>query len=136
MSKKGRVLTSFVCLLLEGVFILLFSRSKENIGLSIFFLVMLSIFNQAANGACYGIVPYVIPGGIGAVSGFVGAGGNIGAVCWGFLFIAYPLLDGFMILGIIIIIGSFLTLPITISGYKGLIFSRNSSPEKSEKNKG
>ena len=95
---------------------------------------MLSIFNQAANGACYGIVPYVIQGGTGAVSGFVGAGGNVGAVCWGFLFIAYPMLEGFLYLGIIIISGSFLTLLVTITGFPGLIFRRNPSTNRQNDN--
>ncbi|RLN59719.1 hypothetical protein BBJ28_00026016, partial [Nothophytophthora sp. Chile5] len=37
-------------------------------------------------GSTYGIVPYVLPAFTGATSGFVGAGGNVGALCWSLMF--------------------------------------------------
>ena len=49
-------------------------------------LVFFSIFVQSAEGSTYGIVPYVDSTCTGAISGIVGAGGNIGAVCLGFVF--------------------------------------------------
>ena len=39
-----------------------------------------------ANGATYGIVPFVNEKNVGLVSGIVGAGGNLGGMCFGFLF--------------------------------------------------
>ena len=41
---------------------------------------------KMTEGSTFGIVPYVKPSATGAVSGAVGAGGNIGAVCWGLIF--------------------------------------------------
>ncbi|KAF1781564.1 Major facilitator superfamily domain [Phytophthora cactorum] len=49
-------------------------------------LVFFGIFVQACTGSTYGIVPYVLPASTGATSGFVGAGGNVGALCWSLMF--------------------------------------------------
>ncbi len=39
-----------------------------------------------ANGATYGIVPFVNEKNVGLISGIVGAGGNLGGMMFGFLF--------------------------------------------------
>merc|ERR1712022_7783 len=87
----------------EGIVLIIFSR-MNNFGAAIFFMICFSLFVQSAEGTTFAIVPYVDPPNTGAVCGFVGAGGNIGAVCWGFLFLGvgnYSL--GFMILGFIVL---------------------------------
>lgn len=64
-----------------------------------------------AEGATFGIVPFVDPPATGAVSGIVGAGGNVGAVAGGFLLrtsVVNGISDGFRNLGFIVIATSFL----------------------------
>jgi hypothetical protein len=50
---------------------------------------------QAANGSCFALVPYVSEH-VGSVSGIVGAGGNLGAMCFAlmFLFTGYEVPQG------------------------------------------
>jgi NNP family nitrate/nitrite transporter-like MFS transporter len=62
-----------------------------------------------ACGVTYAVVPFIRPRAIGSVSGIVGAGGNVGAVCAGFLFKAESLSgsQALSILGIAVAITSF-----------------------------
>jgi len=57
--------------------------------LAIVQLVIFSTFVQASEGATFGLVPFVNKKYTGIVSGFVGAGGNLGAMCWGFIHKAF-----------------------------------------------
>ena len=61
-----------------------------------------------ANGATYGIVPFINEKNVGLISGIVGAGGNIGGMFFGFLFksknITY--VDAFTYIGITVMIVS------------------------------
>lgn len=43
-------------------------------------------WGQAANGSCFALVPYVSEH-VGSVSGIVGAGGNVGGVCFALMFL-------------------------------------------------
>lgn len=43
-------------------------------------------WDQAANGSCFALVPYVSEH-VGSVSGIVGAGGNVGGVCFALMFL-------------------------------------------------
>ena len=70
-----------------------------------------------SEGTTFAIVPFVAPNALGAVAGVVGAGGNVGAVAWGLMFMfgsSGP--QGYRHLGIIIILSAFLTLGINIRG--------------------
>jgi len=49
-------------------------------GMTLFIMILFSIFVQAAEGLSYGIVPYVSRPALGVVSGMVGAGGSLGSV--------------------------------------------------------
>lgn len=82
---KGRIGIQFILLLLEALLLVIFSQTKSLVyaGIS---LLLFSLFVQAAEGSTFSIVPYVIPNITGSVAGVVGAGGNFGAMCWGFLF--------------------------------------------------
>jgi NNP family nitrate/nitrite transporter-like MFS transporter len=80
---KGLLLAGF--LVLEGCGIVLFANAGS-LPMAIFSMLLFALFLKMANGGTYSIVPFVNKEAIGSVSGIVGAGGNIGAMCIGFLF--------------------------------------------------
>ena len=118
---RGRLAVHAVSLLAEGLVLVVFSY-VEGVAMAIFTLVVFSIFTQAAEGTTFAIVPFVAPKALGSVAGVVGAGGNVGAVVWGLMFMfgsSGP--AGYRHLGGIIIVSAFLTLGINIRG-AGSIF--------------
>eukprot|EP01134_Creolimax_fragrantissima_P004046 CFRG4046T1 len=84
-AMRGRVAVLFLAILGAGLVLIAFSFIT-NIWFATCILVIFSIFVQSAEGATFGIVPYVMPKYTGTIAGAVGAGGNLGAICWGFLF--------------------------------------------------
>ncbi|GAB9472107.1 hypothetical protein Gpo141_00009296 [Globisporangium polare] len=82
---KGRIAVQFCAFAGQAACLLAYSQ-LTSLNWSIPCLVVFGIFVQACTGSTYGIVPYVAPKITGATSGFVGAGGNVGALSWGFLF--------------------------------------------------
>lgn len=83
MKGKGTLL-AFV-LLAEGGGLLLFAEAAS-LTLAIIAMLGFALFLKMANGATYGIVPFVNEKNVGLVSGIVGAGGNLGGMLFGFLF--------------------------------------------------
>jgi NNP family nitrate/nitrite transporter-like MFS transporter len=75
-------------------------------------MLTFALFLKMANGATYGIVPFINEKNVGLVSGIVGAGGNLGGMMFGFLFksehITY--VDAFTYIGYIVIAVSFIVL--------------------------
>lgn len=65
-----------------------------------------------ANGATYGIVPFVNDKNVGLISGIVGAGGNVGGMAFGFLFKSESItyVDAFGYIGYLIIAASIIIL--------------------------
>lgn len=101
---RGRLWAFFIVQFIEGCFFVLFSRIKV-IGGAIPALIGFSLFVQMAEGATFGIVPFVDPPVTGAISGIVGAGGNAGAVIGGLLINPkqkFGISDGFRNLGFIV----------------------------------
>merc|ERR1712036_192599 len=85
LGMQGRIIVHTLYLLAEGAILVIFSR-VDSIAHAIITLVLFSCCVQAAEGTTYAIVPYVAPKALGSVSGVVGAGGNVGAVVWGLMF--------------------------------------------------
>ncbi|MGN7721634.1 NarK family nitrate/nitrite MFS transporter [Chitinophaga sp. 22620] len=82
---KGKgILLAFV-LLAEGGGLLLFAGAGS-LKLAIIAMIGFALFLKMANGATYGIVPFIDKKNVGLVSGIVGAGGNLGGMLFGFLF--------------------------------------------------
>jgi NNP family nitrate/nitrite transporter-like MFS transporter len=129
MGMRGRLIWQTVCLIIEGIMVLIFARTKS-LGLSIFVLVIFSSFVQAAEGATYGIVPYVNGPATGSISGIVGAGGNCGAVAFGLCFRELGTKRAFDIMGSTIIVSGVLSAFIFISGHRGLFFGSDSETVK------
>ncbi|HEY8751078.1 MAG TPA: MFS transporter, partial [Tepidisphaeraceae bacterium] len=82
---KGRVSWLFAVIFVEGLLLMAFSR-MTSIGPAVVALMAFGLFVQMGCGATFAVVPFVRKEGLGAVSGIVGAGGNVGAVAAGFLF--------------------------------------------------
>jgi len=109
LGMKGRLLWQSMCLMVEGLMVILFAQTKS-IVLAVCIMIVFSIFVQAAEGSTYGIVPYVNPKVTGSVSGIVGAGGNVGAVVFSLFFRQLSSKDAFTWMGIVIVSSSFLSL--------------------------
>jgi len=83
MKGKGRLLA--LVLLAEGAGLLVFAQANSLV-LAIVAMLGFALFLKMANGATYGIVPFINEKNVGLVSGIVGAGGNLGGMLFGFLF--------------------------------------------------
>nr|WP_293837193.1 NarK family nitrate/nitrite MFS transporter [uncultured Arsenicibacter sp.] len=98
---RGKGLLLAGLLLLEGIGIVLFAQTGS-LAMAIVAMLGFAMFLKMANGATYAIVPFVNRKAMGAVSGIVGAGGNVGAVLAGFLFksetISYT--EAFLMIGV------------------------------------
>jgi len=99
----GRVRWLVVVMVLEGATLLFFSR-MGTLSLAVTAMVVFSLCVQMAEGATYSVVPFINKRCLGAVSGIVGAGGNVGAVCYAqFLLHSHlPLQDVFYYLGFVV----------------------------------
>ena len=82
---RGRTTLLGCTIVAEGLALMLFSAVRV-LPLAIGAMMLAGLFVKMSNGATYGIVPFINPRALGAVSGIVGAGGNAGAVLAGFLF--------------------------------------------------
>jgi Nitrate/nitrite transporter len=104
---RGKGLLLAAVLMLEGLGLLVFEQAGT-LAVAIASMLLFALFLKMANGATYGIVPFVNEKNVGLVSGIVGAGGNIGGMCFGFLFKAENItyIQAFRYIGIIVIIVS------------------------------
>ena len=99
LKGKGYLLGMF--LILEGIGLAFFANSAT-LHMAIFAMLVFALFLKMANGTTYSIVPFINKKAIGSVSGIVGAGGNLGAVLFGFLFKSASLTyaDAFFYIGL------------------------------------
>ena len=113
---RGRTQFLFVCLLLEGIALVLFANMGA-LALAIPALIVFSLFVQMSEGATYAIVPYINKRAMGAIAGIVGAGGNFGAMLAGFLFRREADMYGqsYLILGILVTVCAFMALMVRFS---------------------
>jgi NNP family nitrate/nitrite transporter-like MFS transporter len=81
---QSRIILLSLFLAMEGIGIMYFSTATI-LPIAIGAMLGFALFVKMSNGVTYSIVPFVNPTGIGAVSGIVGAGGNVGAVVMGIL---------------------------------------------------
>mmetsp|Transcript_16086 Transcript_16086/g.32574 ORF Transcript_16086/g.32574 Transcript_16086/m.32574 type:complete len:520 (-) Transcript_16086:75-1634(-) len=129
LGMRGRLLLQTCLLAAEGALVLIFCNVND-IGAAVSVMVCLAICSQAASGSTYGIVPYVDPPATGSIAGIVGAGGNTGAVAFGFGFLSMSYKDAFILMGSIILGTSLLSVFILIKGQSGLLFGKAATPTK------
>lgn len=113
---KGRILILGVFLFLEGLGIMLFS-TMDTLTWAIVTMLLFALFLKMSNGATYSVVPFINQKAMGAVSGIVGAGGNVGAVLAGFLFASETVTyrESLFTIGIGVTLVSFISLALTLS---------------------
>jgi len=124
---RGRIAWQTCCLLCEGLSTILFVYSKTLVT-SILTLALFSFFVQATEGSTFGIVPYVNPKITGSIVGVVGAGGNVGGICFSLLFREYSYERAFTTMGWCVVGSSLLSFFILIQGHAGLTCGKD-APE-------
>ncbi|GHB21738.1 MFS transporter [Salinicola rhizosphaerae] len=110
---KGRVRWLFIALFCEGIALIGFAQ-MQTLAIAIGIMLVFSLFVQMAEGATFGVVPFINQKALGAVAGIVGAGGNAGAVAAGFLFRSESLSyqQGLFTLGIAVVLASLCALAV------------------------
>lgn len=113
---RGRTLLLGVTIACEGLAFVCFSQARW-LPFAIGGMLLTGLFIKMSNGATYAVVPFVNRRALGAVSGIVGAGGNVGAVLAGFLFksseINWP--QALLILGVLVGAGASLAFLVRFS---------------------
>jgi NNP family nitrate/nitrite transporter-like MFS transporter len=110
---RGRTTLLGVTIFLEGLAVVAFSRITV-LPAAIALLLLAGLFVKMSNGATYAIVPFVRKEGLGSVSGIVGAGGNLAAMCYAFLFRSPHLSwsTALLVLGVIVAVAAVFVLPL------------------------
>ena len=116
---RGRIGWHAFCLMTEGILVFIFAHS-HSLGGAVGVMAVFSFFVQMATGTTYAIVPYVDPPSTGSISGIVGAGGNVGAVCFGLGFRQMNYLDAFTLMGCVILFAAVSCAGIVIKGHSSL----------------
>jgi NNP family nitrate/nitrite transporter-like MFS transporter len=129
MGMRGRIIVQTVLLLGEGALVLVFANTSS-LGGAIAVMIVFSAFVQAAEGSSYGIVPYINPPATGSIAGIVGAGGNSGAVGFGFGFRQLDYEQAFIIMGATIMGSAALSVFINIKGHRGLLWGTDDVVQK------
>ncbi len=113
---KGRVMFLGGVLLVEGLALILFSQ-MATLFLAVGAMIVFSLFVQMSEGATFSVVPFINRKALGSVAGIVGAGGNAGAVAFGFLFRSENLgyADALLIVGVAVMLASTLVLAVRFS---------------------
>ena len=113
---RGRVVFLGIVLLLEGIALVIFSQ-MATLFLAIGAMVVFSLFVQMSEGATFSVVPFINRRALGSVAGIVGAGGNAGAVAFGFLFRMESLAtaDALMIIGVAVLFAAALVFLVRFS---------------------
>jgi MFS transporter, NNP family, nitrate/nitrite transporter len=124
MGMRGRIIAQALLLILEGISVLIFAETDTLAG-AVIALVMFSLFVQSAEGTSFGIVPYINPPFTGSVTGIVGAGGNVGAVCFGLGFRELNYTQAFNIMGYSVIASALSCALFSIKGHRGLFHGQD-----------
>lgn len=127
---RGRLWVQTGCLLAQGALALFFAQTTT-LTSAVFVMFFFSLFVQASEGSTYGIVPYVDPPTTGAIAGIVGAGGNMGAVCFsvGFRQLGYK--NGLVIMGYAALASAFLSALVSIKGHASMFGGKDDRRRRS-----
>lgn len=129
---RGRLYTQMITILVQGSLILIFSKTNS-LGISVFVMILFSIFCQGGCGTTFGIVPYVNPAATGSISGIVGAGGNAGAIAFNLVFVYKGYRTAFEVMGWCVFATAFTTVLLNIEGHRTLLGGHDTVPAGSMK---
>lgn len=76
---RGRLWTLWFTQTMGGLFCMILFWTKDSLGATMAIILIFSVWVQMAEGASYGVVPFITKRGLGVASGLIGAGGNAGS---------------------------------------------------------
>ncbi|QDZ18656.1 MFS general substrate transporter [Chloropicon primus] len=119
---RGRLWTLWVVQTLEGGLCIVLGRLYTTLPGTLVCMIMFSLTVQMAEGASYGVVPYISKRALGICSGFIGAGGNAGSTIAQAIFFkgAYSTQDGITYMGVMIVCVTLLVIPIYFPMWGGM----------------
>jgi NNP family nitrate/nitrite transporter-like MFS transporter len=123
---RGRLWLVAILLLLQGATIIGFSFCRT-LGTSIATMCIFSLFVQSVEGAIFGVVPYVSKLYFGSVSGFVGAGGNVGSVIFALGFRSLDYNTAFLVMGALVMASSILSIFIDIPCHACMLWGKDNN---------
>lgn len=125
---RGRLFSFWLLQTLEGLLCAFVGLAVNSLALTVVLMAVFSIFVQASEGACYGIVPFVSKRALGVVTGLVGAGGNAGSAVLQTLFFRTEDIDhhlGFIYTGIVVMIMGQLIFFVSFPQWGGILIRPN-----------
>merc|ERR1712241_987531 len=110
---RGRLWALWIIQTVEGVLCGVLGLLYFTLPGTLVVMIFFSLFVQMAEGASYGVVPYVSKRSLGICSGFIGAGGNAGSSIAQAIFFkgAYETEDGITYMGVMIVCVTLLVIP-------------------------
>jgi NNP family nitrate/nitrite transporter-like MFS transporter len=99
----------------------------------VYMTIIFYILSKMSMGTCFGLVAYVDSVNTGSVAGIVGAGGNIGGVILGLLFMSHDYELAMEYMGWFTIGMALVTPLIVVKGYKGILFGKEDVDDDSRK---
>eukprot|EP01025_Chloroclados_australasicus_P057104 TRINITY_DN7106_c1_g4_i1.p2 TRINITY_DN7106_c1_g4~~TRINITY_DN7106_c1_g4_i1.p2 ORF type:complete len:339 (-),score=23.95 TRINITY_DN7106_c1_g4_i1:586-1602(-) len=124
---RGRLWVLYTVQTIQGIMCVLVGTMQNTLAGTMITMVLFSLFVQASEGAQYSIIPFISRRSLGAVSGIVSAGGNLGSVILQIALFRDESIEtyiGLRIMGAAVIIGMVAVWPIYFPMWGGMCLRR------------